>query len=71
MAFFASGLFAITTAFLLRRKSKLAALSAIAFAALYIPSYFIIWGQIALGVWLGTAATILTFATTLLTQREV
>ena len=71
VAFFASGLLALATAFSLRRKSKLAALSAIAFTALYIPSYFIVWGQIALGVWLCISATILTFATTFLTRREV
>jgi len=71
MAFFASGLLAIATAFLLRRKSKLAVLSAVAFASLYAPAYFTAWGQIALGFWLGLAATILTFAVTFFAQRKV
>jgi hypothetical protein len=71
IAFLLSGLTATLTAYLLHRNKKAASLSAAAFLVLFIPSFRVVWGQIAFGVWIAIAATVLAIFVALKTRNEV
>lgn len=71
IAFFLSGLFAALSAYLVRRNNKLAALSALAFLVFFIPSFRMVWGQLALGVWIAVLATALAIFVVVKTRHEV
>ena len=71
IAFISSGLLAVTTAYLIRDKSRLAALSAPTFLVLFAPSFRIVFGHIAIGVWIAVLATILALVVSFRTKNEV
>jgi hypothetical protein len=71
IAFISSGLLAVTTACLIRDKKRVAALTAITFLLLFAPSFRMVFGHVAIGVWIAVLATILALIVSFRTKNEV
>ena len=70
VAFISSGILAVVTAYNIRSKSKLASLSAIAFLALFAPSFRVVFGHISFGILIAVLATVLAVLVSLKKRDE-
>ena len=71
VAFAISGVLAALTAFLLRRHTKISAVSGLVFLGLFVPSFQVVWGQLSLGIWIAVVATMLAIVVAIKTVKQV